>query len=86
MRELVGRGEMVDHVHGDDDGRAPNDRGGGGHMDHIKMKDGLVSLGPEKTFGSSRNALVVGGPKSFPEEDPNAAGTRDGRRKLVVQK
>ena len=56
-------------------------------MVHVEMMEGLVSLGPEKTFGPSRNALmVVGGTKSFPEEDPTAAGTRDVRRRLVVPK
>ena len=56
-------------------------------MVHVEMMEGLVSLGPEKTFGPSRNALmVVGGTKSFPEEDPAGAGTREVRRRLVVPK
>ena len=77
---------MVDHVHGEDDGRALHDQGGGGQMDHI-MKDGLVSLGPEKTFDPSMNALmIVGGTKSFPREDPTEAGTRNVRRRIVVPK
>ena len=47
----------------------------------------MVSLGPEERFGPSRNALiVVEGAKSFLEEDPTAAGTRDVRRRLVVPK
>ena len=82
----LGGGEMADHVHDDDDGRALHGQGGRGHMDHINMKDGLVSFCPGKTVCPSKNALVVGGPKSFQEEDPTAAGNRDGRRKLVVQK
>ena len=50
------------------------------------MMDGLVSLGPEEGFGPSRNALiVVEGAKSFPEEDPAGADTREVRR-LVVPK
>ena len=51
------------------------------------MMDGLVSLGPEEGFGPSRNALIfVEGAKSFPEEDPAGAGTREVRRRLVVPK
>ena len=79
--------EMVDHVHGKDDGRALHDhQGGGGQMDQ-KMKDGLVSLGPEKTFGTSTSmdALrIVGGTESFPREDPTEEGTRNVKRRLVV--
>ena len=30
--------------------------------------------------------MAVGGPKSFQEEDPTAAGTRDEKRRLVVPK
>ena len=44
-------------------------------------------MGPEDWFGQSRNALiVVEGAKSFPEEDPAGAGTREVRRRLVVPK
>ena len=52
-----------------------------------KMKDGLVSLGPEKTFGTSTSmdALrIVGGTESFPREDPTEEGTRNVKRRLVV--
>ena len=52
-----------------------------------KMKDVLVSLGPEKTFGTSMDALrIVGGTKSFPREDPTDVGTWNVRRRLMVPK
>ena len=74
-------------VHCDDDGEALHGREEGEQMVHVEMMDGLLFLGPEEAFDPSRNALiVVEGAKSFPEEDPTAAGTREVRRRLVVPK
>ena len=50
------------------------------------MKDGLVNFGPGKTVCPSRNALVVGGTKSFPGEDPTAACTRNEKEDLWFQR